>query len=173
MSIAARSGLICFSYILSLLALQGCSTVRPMAHRGHDLLENPGHSALVRIPAGIGAIVGYTFAAPVGVLLAPTYPLRKWFVMEATGYDVPPAARSVENGRGSSQGDIYIPLAEAPFDYGSGIGSALFGGPVERIARLFSAPPGPPPGTVHEIPEPPPGTEDPGLSFAVHPPVRK
>jgi hypothetical protein len=95
------------------------------------------------------------------------------FVRDAYNYDVPPPVEEAGRAEEGEHGDIYIPLALAPFDYGSGIGSALFGGPIERISRLFGSPPGLPPGTVHEVPEEPPGTEDPSMSFAVRSPAKK
>jgi len=74
-----------------LLMLPGCLTVRPVSNRGHDLIENPGRSVFVRVPAGIGALVGYTAALPVAVLLYPTYFVTDLAVKNADGYGSPPA----------------------------------------------------------------------------------
>jgi hypothetical protein len=59
----------------------------------------------------------------------------------------------------SPDGDFYVPLVLAPFEYGSGLGAAILGWPFERLSRLWVGTPPPPTGTVPETPEPPPGTE--------------
>ena len=146
---------------LLLVMTVGCKTVRPMANRGHDLLENPNRSAFVQFPAGFGAAVGYTFALPVSVVLLPWTAFESGSVETSQGY-----------GDGKEEGDICVPWVLAPFDYGVGIGAALFGSPFDWLASPFRDPPAPPPYTVAETKEPCPSREDPALTFAVNPPQR-
>jgi len=141
--------------LLLLSPLGGCSTVRPMANNGQDLVENPQRSIWVRIPSGLGAAVGILVAVPVSVLLLPTYPFESACVETADGH-----------WSQKEKGDIYMPLVYGPYEYGSGMGASILGWPFERCSALFNDPPGPPPGTLDETPELPPGEQDP----AVHPP---
>lgn len=150
--------------------LCGCGTFQPPARQGHDLLDNPGRSAGIRIPAGMGAIVGHVFAIPLSVLLYPTYFFDGAVVESCDVLVKSPVPEGDDYASPRKQGDIYIPLVLAPFEYGSGLGAAAFGQPFEWIAGMFRDPPGPPPGYVEETPELPPGVEGPHDSFAAHPP---
>ncbi len=159
---------------VALLALSsGCRTFQPASRQGHDLLDNPGRSAAIRVPAGIGAILGHAVALPVSVLLFPTL-FFDGATVESCDVLVDRAPAPARNGRngGGRQGDIYLPLVEASLEYGSGLGAAAIGQPFEWIACCFRDAPGPPPGYVEEAPELPPGVSDPRMSFAVNPPRR-
>jgi len=135
------------------LALCGCETTRNVASRGQDLLENPGRSfLLVRVPAGVGAVVGHALAFPVSVLLVPTAFFESTYV------------------RNADQEDIYISPVSASYDYGHGIGAAVLGVPFDLLRGIFEDPPPRSPGTVDEEPELPPTQKDPKLDFMAHPP---
>lgn len=144
---------------LGMAGLAACSPMGKVAHNGHDYLENPGRTCLVRAPAGLGAMVGYVLATPFSILLLPSYAFEDASARSSLNYD--PEAQ---------EGDICIPWVLVPYDYGTGVCAAIFGGPFEGIAGLFRDPPGPPPYTVPETPDLPPGETDPALSFAVNPP---
>lgn len=137
----------------------GCSTFRPAANRGQDLLENPGWPLWARIPAGLGAAVGTLAAFPAAVILLPTLPFDSAVVETSQGY-----------GSGRERGDVQIPLVQASFEYSGGVGAAVVGSPFKMLAAAVGEPPGPPPGTLEEEPEPLPGTPDPALDFAVRVP---
>lgn len=139
-----------------LVAGGGCSTFRPAANSGHDLLENSGWPLWSRIPAGIGAAGGYLLAIPFSVVLLPSLPFESAAVESAQGY-----------GKQEERGDLYIPLAGAPYEYCGGVGASVLGWPFERLACAVGDAPGPPPGTVEESAENPPGTADPELDFTV------
>jgi hypothetical protein len=89
------------------------------------------------------------------VLLIPSCAFDDAHIWNADGYPIQ------REGDDEDTGDFYIPLVQAPFAYGSGVGSAVFGWPVERLSRALVGrefPPPPPPGTVvPEIPEAYPG----------------
>jgi hypothetical protein len=138
-----------------LLALQasGCESLRRTAGTGQDLLENPARTAVVRTPAGIGAIAGYVAAVPFAAVLVPTVWIPSTYV------------------RNAEQGDIYISPVSASFDYGHGIGAAIFAAPFNAFEGLFREEPGlPPPETVYEEGELLPGSPDRDLDFSVTPP---
>lgn len=145
---------------MAALVICGCSSVRPVANDGHKVLENPGYPMWVRVPAGLGATAGYIAALPFGAIFYPTYPFESQAVTTSQGYCQDP-----------QQGDIWIPLAGAPYDYGSGVGAAVFGWPFERLSIAMSGAPGRPPGALEETPEPRPGEPDPELDFTVRPPA--
>jgi hypothetical protein len=142
-----------------------------MTRYGHDLLQNDGYSAVARVPAGIGALLGNLAAFPFAVFLLPSYAFDGAVVLNADGY--PPRQLQAETGEAalkespSADGDFYLPLVAAPFEYGSGMGAAVLGAPFECFMRLFQDRSGPPLGTVKETLELPPGAPDPGLSFDV------
>jgi len=132
-----------------------------VAHTGQDYVENPGRICLVRATAGIGTAVGYVVATPVSILLLPSYAFDGAYASSSLNYD--PEA---------TQGDICIPWVMVPFDYAGGVSAAIFGWPFDAVASIFrKEPPGPPPYTVPETPDLPPGEKDPALSFAVNPPA--
>lgn len=158
--------------VLTLLLLTslatGCGSLRPLARQGHDLLENPSRSAAIRAPAGLGAIIGNFFALPVAIILYPSW-LFEDAVVESC--DAPVAVAQGTSSSSRVDGDIYVSLVQAPFEYGSGLGAAFFGQPFEWVASAFRAkPPAPPPGQVVEIKEPHPSAWDPGAGFQVTPP---
>ncbi|HVR73184.1 MAG TPA: hypothetical protein VMT52_02580 [Planctomycetota bacterium] len=149
----------------------GCKTIRPFASDGHDLLENPGRSAAVRIPAGVGALVGLALSLPAMVVLLPTYFFEETYVTNSEGETrIPSDSTDVEAGSTREQGDIHIPLVLAPLDYGCGTGAAIFAWPFEKLSLLFREDPGPAPGTVVETQELPPEVPHPRGSFAARPP---
>jgi len=150
-------------FLLPLAA--GCRTFQPAAHQGHDLLDNPGRSALIRVPAGLGAIVGHVCAIPFGFVLFPTL-----FIDSACVESCDVLVTERDSRPVTRRGDMQIPLVQASFEYGSGLGAAVIGQPFEWIAGAFRKPPGPPPGHVEEAPELPPGAKDPDLDFSVKPP---
>lgn len=152
---------------LACIAAAGCRAFQPAAEQGHDLLDNPGRSVLIRGPAALGAVLGHAIAVPVGLLLIPT-----WFFEDAVVEGCDQLAPAGERGD-SPRSDLQIPLVQAAFEYSSGVGAAVIGQPFEWVASGFRDPPGPSPGTVRETPEPPPGTPDPGASFAVRPPASR
>jgi hypothetical protein len=153
------AGLVVLS--LAVAALPACSPMGKVAHSGHDYLENPGRTCLVRAPAGLGTAVGYVLATPFSILLLPSYAFEDACARSSLNYD--PEAE---------EGDISIPWVLVPFDYGSGVSAAIFGCPFEAVVSIFrKEPPGPPPYTVPETPDLPPGEKDPALSFAVNPPA--
>jgi hypothetical protein len=177
-----------FSFgMLAAIALSGCRTMQPAAAAGHDYLDNPGRSAWVRLPAGVGALIGHLAAAPFAILLFPTYLFSDVCV---EGCDIlvedPPvvapdatlapagAAHSADAGNSGEKprrrNDLQIPLAAAPNEYSSGVGAAVLGWPFSCIESLFRDPPGPPPGQVLETPELPCGEQEPQDSFDVRPP---
>ncbi len=157
-------------FTLLTIAATGCKSIQPAAQQGHDLLDNPGRSALIRAPAGLGAIAGHLVAFPISVILFPT-----WFFEGASveSCDVLSAQAGAESRENRKHGDMHIPLVQAPFEYGSGLGAAIIAQPLEWIAGVFRDPPGPPPGQIAETQEPKPGEKDPGLCFEVHPPTKK
>ena len=163
------SSLLAFGLVLG--GFSSCACVRPLSRYGHDLLQNDGYSAVARVPAGIGAMIGHIAAFPFGVILLPSYAFDGAVVWNADGY--PPRPAAAESGETPStespppEGDFYLPLAGAPFEYGSGMGAAFVGAPFEYFMRLFREPPAPPVGTVKETPELPPGEPDPDLNFDV------
>ena len=146
--------------ILSLTS--GCSSMRPVANSGHDLIENPGRPLWARVPAGIGAIVGYVIATPVSAVLLPTLASDTKVVDSSQGY-----------GEGAGRGDIQIPLVQAPYDYCGGVGAATLGWPFERLSALMHGTPDWPPHALDEKAEPMPGEPDPDLDFTTTPPVRQ
>ncbi|MBI4600330.1 MAG: hypothetical protein HY721_00070 [Planctomycetes bacterium] len=155
----ASSLLLCLA---AMLCLPSCSAFRRLANRGHDLVENPGRSAAVRLPAGLGALVGHAIAIPFTGLLLPSYAFAGATVESSDGH-----------GPQRDRGDIRLPLVLAPQEYGSGAGALVLGAPFDWVASLFRAEsPGPPEGVVAEAPELPPGETDPRLDFEVRPPRR-
>jgi hypothetical protein len=138
--------------LLLLLEAPGCECLRGTAGTGQDLLENPARTAVVRTPAGIGAIAGYVAAVPFAAVLVPTVWIPNTYV------------------RNADQGDIYISPVSASFDYGHGIGAAILAFPFNAFEKLFREEPAlPPPGTVDEEEELPPGVPDRDFDFSVKP----
>jgi hypothetical protein len=150
--------------------LCGCSTVRPVAGSGHDLIENPGRPLWVRIPAGIGAAGGYLLAVPVSAVLLPTYAFESYVVPSSQGTVV---GTDAEGEKAERPPDIYEPVVYAPYDYMGGTFAQIFGWPFERLGSLVNEPPGVTPYTVEETPDLPPRMADPRLDFGVWPPVEK
>jgi hypothetical protein len=140
--------------LIPALLASGCESLRTTAGTGQDLLENPGRTALVRAPAGIGAVAGYVLAVPVAAVLVPTVWMPSTYV------------------RNAEQGDIYISPVSASFDYGHGVGAAILGAPFNALEGLFrEEPAGHPPGWVPEVAELPPWAPDEEAdSFDVLPP---
>ena len=138
--------------LLPVLLAPGCESLRETAGTGQDLLENPARTAVVRAPAGIGAIAGYVLAVPCAAVLVPTVWMPDTYV------------------RNADQGDIYISPVSASFDYGHGIGAAILGYPFKAFEGLFrDEPTTPPPGTVPEERELPPNVPDADFDFSVRP----
>jgi hypothetical protein len=166
----ARAGAIVLAVLVTGSGV-GCKSIRPFASDGHDLLENPGRSAAVRIPAGLGAMVGLALTFPAMVVLLPTYFFEEAVVTNSEGETrIPARSGGMEARTTREEGDIRIPLVLAPLDYGSGTGAAIFAWPFEKLSLLFREDPGPAPGTVVETQELPPGVPHPRGSFAVRPP---
>jgi hypothetical protein len=139
-----------------LLHAPGCESLRETAGTGQDLIENPARTAVVRGPAGLGAIAGWVLAVPFAAILVPTVWIPSTYV------------------RNAEQGDIYISPVSASFDYGHGIGAAVLGVPFDAFEGIFRGPvppprPGAPPGTVDEVRELPPDVPDPAFDFSVKP----
>jgi len=149
---ARRRSPVLAAVLLLVLAAPGCESLRTTAGTGQDLLENPARTAVVRAPAGLGAIAGYVVAVPCAAILVPTVWMPSTYV------------------RNADQGDIYISPVSASFDYGHGIGAAILGWPFNAFEGLFlDEPATPPPGTVPEERELPPGVPDEDFDFSVRP----
>ena len=143
--------------IFCLLVLAGCSSVRPAAQRGIDLLENTERSYSTRVPAAIGSAVGQVVGIPLMVLLLPSYPFEVygWGVREPTEADgtaAPP--------------DYAVPLVLVPLEYGAGLGASVFGYPSAAIEEAIAGPPALDEGGVDEEPESLTGTGTPDAEVA-------
>jgi hypothetical protein len=155
-TLRSRRKLAPWKALIAVLALvsMGCETTRQIAGHGHDLLENPGRSALVRGPAAVGAAAGYTAGIVIAFFMWPAAFFKTSYV------------------RNASQGDIWISPLLASFDYGSGTGAALLGEPFNLFRKAFAEEPPPfPPGHVPETPENHPAEPDPELDFSTGPPA--
>lgn len=133
------------------LSSAGCSSVRPVAQHGVDLLENTGRSYVVRTAAMLGSMVGAAAAAPFSVLLIPSYPFDGawgWGVREPT-----------DTEGASAEGDYAIALAGVPMEYGIGMGSGIFAAPFAWIEDAIYGEPGVSEGWAEETQEAPPGDE--------------
>ena len=131
---------------LAAALLCGCTTLRPPAQRGVDLLENGNRSAVARTFAGLGATVGVAASLPFALLLSPSYLFEDegdWeIIREPQGED------------GSSvRGDIRIPLCLVPVEYGRGLGAAVLGSPAAWIEEAAYGEPAPPEGWLEETPD--------------------
>ena len=96
--------------VLCLATSVGCSSVRPLAQHGVDLLENTERSYTVRTAAVVGSMLGVIVALPVSVLLIPSYPFDGawgWGVREPT-----------KTEGTSAEGDYTLALAGVPIEYG-------------------------------------------------------
>ena len=128
--------------VLCLLGL-GCSSVRPLAQHGVDLLENTERSYTVRIAAAMGSMLGILVAIPMTVVLSPSYALS-----EATGWGV---REPTEKDGTAAEGDYSIALAGVPFEYGMGMGSGIFAAPVAWIEDAIYGEPRSPEGWINEV----------------------
>lgn len=143
-----RSRIVLFAVCLFGL---GCSTVRPVAQRGVDLLENTERSYTVRSAALCGSLVGAVIAMPFSVLLLPSYAFDDawgWGVREPT-----------ETEGASAEGDYAIALPGIPMEYGIGIGSGILAAPFAWVEDAIYGAPGASEGWTEETQEEPPGGE--------------
>lgn len=138
-----------------------CRQVRPTARYGLDLLENSERNPVTRTFSGIGAALGHVLAFPVSLALLPTYPFEDQVVLGPDGY--PELYTDADGGPLDPEvakalyPDVYLPLVVAPYEYGSGLGAAILGGPFEALSRAFSDDVvAPPPGALAETREPRP-----------------
>ena len=136
--------------VLCLLGL-GCSSVRPLAQHGVDLLENTERSYTVRIAAAMGSMVGIIVAIPMTVVLSPCYPF-----CDATGWGV---REPTEKEGTAAEGDYAIALAGVPFEYGMGIGSGIFAAPVAWIEDAIYGEPKSSEGWINEVQDADPNVE--------------
>ncbi len=131
----------------------GCSSVRPLAQHGVDLLENTERSYAVRSVAAGGSFLGVIVALPVTILLLHTYAFEGaygWGVREPT---------ETEGTR--APGDYTIPMALVPIEYGIGMGSGILASPFAWMGEAFGgSPPGLAEGWVDEVREDPPGGDE-------------
>ena len=134
--------------VLCLLGL-GCSSVRPLAQHGVDLLENTERSYTVRLAATVGSVVGATIAIPISIVLIPSYGFdgtSGWGVREPT-----------ETAGTAAEGDYAIALPGVPFEYGIGMGSGIFAAPVAWIEDAIYGEPGLSEGWIEEVQDDPAG----------------
>lgn len=137
-----------FLVVLCLLGL-GCSSVRPLAQHGVDLLENTERSYTVRTAATVGSLVGAICAIPFAVVLFPSQVFDGawgWGVREPT-----------ETEGTAAEGDYAIALSGLSFEYGIGMGSGIFASPVAWIEDAIYGEPGRSEGWVEEVQEVPSG----------------
>ncbi len=146
-----------FLVVLCLLGL-GCSSVRPLAQHGVDLMENTERSYTTRIAATAGSMLGAIVAIPFTVVLIPSYASDYawgWGVREPTEIDGTAA-----------EGDYAIALAGMPFEYGMGMGAGIFAAPVAWIEDAIYGEPDRPEGWLEETQEDPLGSEDPKVEIS-------
>ncbi len=136
--------------VLCLLGL-GCSSVRPLAQHGVDLLENTERSYSVRIAAAMGSMVGIIVAIPITVVMSPSYVFS-----DATGWGV---REPTETEGTAAEGDYAIALAGVPFEYGMGMGSGIFAAPVAWIEDAIYGEPKSSEGWINEVQDANPNVE--------------
>lgn len=137
-----------FLVVLCLFGL-GCSSVRPLAQHGVDLLENTERSYTVRIVATAGSMLGVLVAFPFSALLTPSYAFDGawgWGVREPT-----------ETAGTAAEGDYAIALPGVPIEYGIGMGSGILAAPLAWIEDAIFGEPGLSEGWVEQVQEDPPG----------------
>lgn len=136
--------------VLLCLVSVGCSSVRPLAQSGVDLLENTERSYMVRTAAVGGSLVGVIAAIPFSILLIPGYAFDAW----GWGVREPTATDGT-----SAPGDYAVALPGVPVEYGLGIGAGIFAAPFAWVEDAIYGKPGRSDGWVEEVPEAPSGSE--------------